>query len=86
MCIRDRDILGRKKNVVIEEESARKLFGTENAVGKTFRTTVYGDTDMYTVCLFYTSSFTRLKCFESHFLRTSSPSETFERIVRHSNK
>ena len=43
------DILGRKKNVVIEEESARKLFGTENAVGKTFRTTVYGDTDMYTV-------------------------------------
>lgn len=30
------DILGRKKNVVIEEESARKLFGTENAVGKTF--------------------------------------------------
>ena len=34
------DILGRKKNVVIEEESARKLFGTENAVGKTFRTTV----------------------------------------------
>ena len=43
------DILGRKKNVVIEEESARKLFGTENAVGKTFRTTVYGDTDTYTV-------------------------------------
>ena len=43
------DILGRKKNVVIEAESARKLFGTENAVGKTFRTTVYGDTDIYTV-------------------------------------
>lgn len=43
------DILGRKKNVVIEVESARKLFGTENAVGKTFRTTVYGDTDIYTV-------------------------------------
>ncbi len=43
------DILGRKKNVVMEAESARKLFGTENAVGKTFRTTVYGDTDMYTV-------------------------------------
>ena len=43
------DILGLKKNVVIEAESARKLFGTENAVGKTFRTTVYGDTDIYTV-------------------------------------
>ena len=43
------DILGRKKNVVMEAESAEKLFGTENAVGKTFRTTVYGDTDIYTV-------------------------------------
>ncbi len=43
------DILGRKKNVVMEAESAGKLFGTENAVGKTFRTTVYGDTDIYTV-------------------------------------
>ena len=50
------DILGRKKNVVIEEESARKLFGTENAVGKTFRTTVYGDTDMYTVVGVYKKS------------------------------
>lgn len=43
------DILGRKKNVVMEVESAIKLFGTENAVGKTFRTTVYGETDEYAV-------------------------------------
>lgn len=43
------DILGRKKNVVMEVESARKLFGTENAVGKSFRTTIYGETDEYTV-------------------------------------
>ena len=43
------DILGRKKSVVIENKSAVKLFGTENAVGKTFRTTVYGDTDEYTI-------------------------------------
>ena len=43
------DILGRKKNIVMEAESAKKLFGTEQAVGKTFRMTVYGDTDLYTV-------------------------------------
>lgn len=33
----------------MEAESAGKLFGTEDAVGKTFRTTIYGDTDLYTV-------------------------------------
>ncbi|NBJ82438.1 FtsX-like permease family protein [bacterium 1XD42-94] len=43
------DILGRRKNVVIKVESAEQLFGTENAVGKTFRTTIYGYTDEYTV-------------------------------------
>lgn len=43
------DILGRKKNVVIENKSAVKLFGTENAVGKTFRTTIYGESDEYTI-------------------------------------
>lgn len=43
------DILGRRKNIVMEAKSAEKLFGTENAVGKTFRTTIYGYTDEYTV-------------------------------------
>lgn len=43
------DILGRRKNLVMEAKSAEKLFGTENAVGKTLRTTVYGYTDEYTV-------------------------------------
>ena len=43
------DILGRKKNVVMDVDSAVKLFGVENAVGKTFRTTIYGSTDDYTV-------------------------------------
>ena len=43
------DILGRRKNVVMDVDSARMLFGEENAVGKTFRTTIYGDTDTYTV-------------------------------------
>lgn len=43
------DILGRKKNIVIEEESAVNLFGTADAVGKTLRTTIYGSTDEYNV-------------------------------------
>ena len=47
------DVLGRKKNVVMEIKSAKKLFGVENAVGKTFRTTIYGSTDDYTVVGIY---------------------------------
>ncbi|RGY99472.1 ABC transporter permease [Clostridium sp. AM58-1XD] len=43
------DILGRKKNVVMDTDSAMMLFGVENAVGKTFRTTIYGSTEDYTV-------------------------------------
>ena len=33
----------------MDVDSAQMLFGEENAVGKTFRTTIYGDTDTYTV-------------------------------------
>ena len=34
------DVLGRRKNVVMDTDSARMLFGVENAVGKSFRTTL----------------------------------------------
>lgn len=47
------DILGRRKNVVMDTDSALMLFGTENAVGKTFRTTIYGNTDDYNVVGIY---------------------------------
>lgn len=43
------DVLGRKKNVVMDVDSAMLLFGVENAVGMTFRTTLYGYVDEYTV-------------------------------------
>lgn len=43
------DILGRKRNAVMEADSAIKLFGTENAVGKMFRCTFYGDPMEFTV-------------------------------------
>ncbi len=47
--LNEADILGRHKNVVLEAKGATELFGTENAVGKTFRTTIYGETDDYNV-------------------------------------
>lgn len=47
------DILGRKKNVVMDVDSAVKLFGVEDAVGLTFRTTIYGSTEDYTVVGIY---------------------------------
>lgn len=43
------DVLGRKKNVVMDVDSAMLLFGVENAVGMTFRTTLYGYVDEFTV-------------------------------------
>lgn len=47
------DIKGRRKNVVMDTDSAVKLFGVEDAVGKTFRTTIYGETEVYTVVGIY---------------------------------
>ncbi|MBE5989242.1 MAG: FtsX-like permease family protein [Paenibacillaceae bacterium] len=43
------DIKGRKNHVVLEAKGAKELFGTENAVGKSFRTTIYGDPADYDV-------------------------------------
>lgn len=37
------DIKGRKQNAVMEIEAAKEMFGTEDAIGKTFRMTVYGN-------------------------------------------
>ncbi len=42
-------MLGRKKNVVMDVDSAMLLYGEENVVGKTFRTNLYGYVDEYTV-------------------------------------
>ncbi|HIT64671.1 MAG TPA: ABC transporter permease [Candidatus Ventrimonas merdavium] len=47
--LNEADVKGRRKNVVMDADSAKLLFGVENAVGKTFRTTLYGNTDEYTV-------------------------------------
>lgn len=43
------DVLGRKKNVVMDVDSARLLYGEENVVGRTFRTSLYGNVDEFTV-------------------------------------
>ncbi len=63
------DILGRKKNVVMEAQSAERLFGTEDAVGKTFRTTIYGYTDEYTVVGVYKKE---MNAFQALFMGGSS--------------
>ncbi len=47
--LNEADIKDRKKNMVLEAKGAERLFGTENAVGKTFRTTIYNETDDYNV-------------------------------------
>ncbi len=47
--LNENDILAQRKNVVIEAGSAEKLFGTENAVGSTFRTAINGSMEEYTV-------------------------------------
>ena len=39
--------------MVMDTDSVKLVFGTENAVGKTFRTTIYGNTDEYTVVGIY---------------------------------
>lgn len=43
------DVKGRRHNAVVEIEGARKMFGTEDAVGRTFRMPVYGEMQEYTV-------------------------------------
>ena len=44
-----RDILGRKKNVVMDTDSAIKTLRGGRCGGRTFRTTLYGTTDDFTV-------------------------------------
>ncbi len=63
------DVLGRRKNVVMDTQSAINLFGVENAVGKTFRTTIYGSTDEYTVVGVYRKE---LSPFEAMMLGAGS--------------
>lgn len=47
------DVKGRRANAVVEAESAGRLFGTEDAVGRTFRTDVYGTMTEFTVVGIY---------------------------------
>lgn len=67
------DVLGRKKHVVMEAKSAERLFGTENAVGKTFRTTIYGYADEYTVIGVYKKE---MNAFQALMMGTSSETGT----------
>lgn len=59
------DIKARKHNVVLEAAGAMALFGTENAVGKSFRTTVYGEVGDYHVVGVYKKEQTPLEAMMS---------------------
>ncbi len=63
------DVLGQRKNVVMDTTSAMNLFGVENAVGKTFRTTLYGTTEEYTVVGIYRK---KLSPFQSMMMGAST--------------
>ncbi|MDO5385288.1 MAG: ABC transporter permease, partial [Rikenellaceae bacterium] len=43
------DVTGRRQNAVLEVGTAKKLFGTEDAVGRIFRTEIYGNVQEFTV-------------------------------------
>ena len=47
--LNEADILGAKLNVVLEEKAAKKLFGSTEVVGKSFRSTIYNETKDYYV-------------------------------------
>lgn len=47
------DIKDQRQNAVLNVESAKKLFGTENAVGKIFRVQIYGTMQEYKVVGIY---------------------------------
>ena len=72
--LNEADVKGRKKNVVLESKGAMELFGTENAVGKTFRTTVYGETDDYNVVGVYKKELTPI---EAMMMGTGQTKEAF---------
>lgn len=59
--ISESDVKARKHNVVLEASGAKELFGTENAVGKTFRTTIYGETSYYNVVGIYQLNLTPIE-------------------------
>lgn len=43
------DVKGRRSNMVMDVDSARKFYGTDNVVGRTFRIPVYGTMQEFTV-------------------------------------
>ncbi|WP_320995625.1 ABC transporter permease, partial [Hungatella sp.] len=75
--LNEADIKGRKKNVVLEAQGALELFGTENAVGKTLRTTVYGETDDYNVVGVYKKEMTPFEAM----MMSMMPGQTKEGFI-----
>ncbi len=70
------DVKGRRGNAVMEAAGAERLFGTQNAVGKTFRTDVYGTVTEFTVVGVYERE---MNAFQK--LMTGSGSDTGQAFI-----
>ena len=51
--IDEQDVRDRRRHVVLEAQAAETLYGVENAVGKTFRATLYNNVEDFTVVGIY---------------------------------
>lgn len=65
------DVKGRRQNAVMDVDTARKLYGTEDAVGRTFRTEIYGSMQEYMVVGVYEK---KMSAFQK--LMMGSPGDT----------
>lgn len=70
--LNEADVLDRKANVVLEKQAAIRLFGTADAIGKTFRTTIYGNTSDYYVVGVYEEHLSAFAALMNQFSGSNS--------------
>lgn len=72
--INEDDVKNRKKNIVLEKKTAIKLFGTDDVVGRSFRTSINKDLDDYYVVGVYEKN---LSAFAAMMLGSSGDGEAY---------
>ena len=70
------DVKGRRQNAVLSVDTARSLYGTEDAVGRIFRTEIYGSMQEYTVVGVYEK---KMSAFQK--LMMGGPGDTGEAFI-----
>ena len=71
--LNEADVKARKTNAVLDVDSAKMLFGTEDAVGKTFRTELFGNVAEFTVVGVYEK---KMSAFQKLMMGTPSDKGT----------